>query len=158
MTFLVYDGLLPCRTRSSCSWVALSTSPLPHPRLETVNSRALLPSFSQQIFLPKSLSPLAVPRTIFLLSVHVQTWRKPAGLSQSPSPAREPWGFRSTEQFQPDRKRKRKEKGGKKKKFRLYSGAKRATSHMHIKFSKRGGAAKVCIKRKHQPTKLSFLI
>lgn len=43
-------------------------------------------------FLPASSSPLAVPETIFLLSVYTQTCRKPAGLSQWPSPAREPRG------------------------------------------------------------------
>lgn len=51
------------------------------------------PAFRQQIFLKcKSLSPLAVPRTIFLLSVHVQTWRKPAGLSQITVPSQRAMG------------------------------------------------------------------
>lgn len=61
------------------------------------------PTLANRYFSQNPSSPLAVPKTIFLLSVLIQTWSKPAGLSQSLSPARKLWCPRSTEQFQPEK-------------------------------------------------------
>lgn len=121
--FIYFNGIVTgISTHGSSMTFCPNVSGWVLPFLQIINratgQSCCCPAFCQQIFLKcKSLSPLAVPRTIFLLSVHVQTWRKPAGLSQITVPSQ-----RATGAFDPPsnlcqarKEKKRKAKKGWKK-------------------------------------------
>lgn len=96
--FIYFNGIVTGISTHGCSVTFRPTvsgwvPPFPQIINCATGQSCCCPAFRQQIFLKcKSLSPLAVPRTIFLLSVHVQTWRKPAGLSQITVPSQRAMG------------------------------------------------------------------
>lgn len=96
--FIYFNGIVTGISTHGCSMTFRPTvsgwvPPFPQIINRATGQSCCCPAFRQQIFLKcKSLSPLAVPRTIFLLSVHVQTWRKPAGLSQITVPSQRAMG------------------------------------------------------------------